>query len=401
MNIMARKKGQGSIYLDKKSGFYYIKFEVNKKPIVKSLKTKKEKQAFKNAAEFIKEHQRIINAQTKEELVVQVQQARNAANTVRGINIADGYQVYHDSPGRKQNTAVGTLKNYERIYKLFLSWLKLNYKAITNIEEISKEIAYKYAQYLWNTYKTYKKQQMSANTYNYHIGALQTLFDIVANNKNVWKSIERKEENKKSHKLLSKEDINSILNVFEDDSFYLLHKDEMELLIYLGIYTGLRLIDCIHLKHENINGIIKTVPIKTKGFKKSVSIPLSPLLDAKIKEREKPQGEKGYILPKIQERYSRNPDGIKTDIKKVFIKTGIKPDLEGRNNKHLKYNELEDEITGFHCFRHTFITECVKNTMDIIRLSAITGDSIKTLQKYYIHLKDDVIKKEADKLPSF
>ena len=398
---MARKKGQGSIYQDPRTGFYNIKIRINKKRIVRSLETKKEKQALKNAAKFLREHQAIINAQTKEELIVQVQQARKAVDVAKGVNIDDGYSTYHESPGRKQNTAVGTLKNYERIYKLFLSWLKLNYKIIINIEEINKEIAHEYAQYLWNTYKTYKKQQMSANTYNYHIGALQTLFDIVANNKNVWKSIERKEENKKSHKLLSKEDINSILNIFEDDSFYLLHKDEMELLIYLGIYTGLRLIDCVHLKHENINGIIKTVPFKTKGFKKSVSIPLSPLLDAKIKETENNRGASGYLLPKIQERYSRNPDGIKTDIKKVFIKAGIKPDLEGRNNKHLKYNELEDEITGFHCFRHTFITECVKNTMDIVRLSAITGDSIKTLQKYYIHLKDDVIKKEADKLPIF
>ena len=50
------------------------------------------------------------------------------------------------------------------------------------------------------------------------------------------------------------------------------------------------------------------------------------------------------------ERYSRNSDGVKTDIKKVFIKAGVKPDLEGQENKHLRYSDLEDEITGFHCF---------------------------------------------------
>jgi len=398
---MARKKGEGTVYQDKKSGFYYIRIRINGKQIVNSLKTKKEKQALKNAAEFRKENQNIINAQTKEELVVKIQKARNTVNVIKGINIDDGYKVYHESPGRKQNTASGTLKNYERIYNLFVLWLKQNHKRLTNIEEVNKKISYGYAQYLWNTYKTYKKQQMSANTYNYHIGALQTLFDIIANNKNVWKSIERKEENKKKHKLLSKEDINNILEVFEDDNFHLLHKNEMELLINFGIYTGLRLIDCVHLKFENINGIIKTVPFKTRGFKKSVSIPLSPQLENKIKELEKSRGDSNYLLPEIQERYSRNPDGIKTDIKKIFIKSGIKPDLEGRKNKHLKYNELEDEITGFHCFRHTFITECVKNCMDIVRLSTITGDSIKTLQRYYIHLKDDVIKKEAEKLPNF
>ena len=91
---------------------------------------------------------------------------------------------------------------------------------------------------------------MSENTYNYHIGALQTLFDIIATNKNVWKSIERKEENKKKHKLLSKKKISNILEVFNDDR-----------------------------------------------IEKS-----------------------GYLLPKIQERYSRNPDSVKTDIKKFLLK---------------------------------------------------------------------------------
>lgn len=210
--------------------------------------------------------QNIINAQTKEGLAVQVQKARSESKANKGILIDDGYTVFHESPSRKQNTAEGTLKNYERIFKLFLSWLKPNYPGITKVDVIDKKVAREYAQYLWGAYKTYKGQRMSENTYNCHIGALQTIFDIIAENKNVWKSIERKEENKK---------------------------------------------------------------------------------------------------------------------------------------KHLRYNELEDEITGFHCFRHTFISECVKNSMDIVWLSTITGDSIKTLQKYYIHLKDEVIKKEAEKLPSF
>jgi integrase len=373
---------------------------INGKQIVKSLKTKKEKQALKNAADFRRENQNIINAQTKEELAVQIQKARTETNSTKGISIGNGYNNFHESPSRKQNTADGTLKNYERIFNLFLSWLKPNYPGITIINKIDKKISQEYAKYLWNTYKTYKGQRMSENTYNYHIGALQTIFDIVAENKNIWKSIERKEENKKKHKLLSKEEILNILKVFEDDKFYLRYKEEMEVLIYLGIYTGLRLIDCVHMRWENINGIIKTVPVKTKGFKKTVSIPLSSQLDIKIKSINN-KAVSQYLLPKIQERYSRNPDGIKNDIKKIFIKVGIKPDLEGRQNKHLKYNELEEEITGFHCFRHTFINECVKNSMDIVRLSTITGDSIKTLQKYYIHLKDEVIKKEAERLPNF
>ncbi|HBM17054.1 MAG TPA: hypothetical protein DD381_12025 [Lentisphaeria bacterium] len=397
---MARLKGQGTVYQDKKSGFYYIKIVVNGKQIVKSLKTKKEKQALKNAADFRKDNQNIINAQTKEELAVQIHKARSEVSIGKGILLDDGYNFFHASPARKQNTADGTLKNYERIYNLFISWLRPNYPNITKVEIVNKEIAHEYAQYLWSSYRTYKAQQMSENTYNYHIGALQTIFDIFTENKNPWKSIERKDENKKNHKLLSKDEIRSIQQVFVDESFYLLHKNEMEILINLGIYTGLRLIDCVHLKFENINSVIKTIPFKTKGFKKTVTIPISPQLESRISAIEKTNGSP-YLLPQIQERYSRNPDGIKNDIKKVFIKAGIKPDLEGRQNKHLKYTDQEDEITGFHCFRHTFITECVKNHMDIVRLSTITGDSIKTLQKYYIHLKDDVIKKEADKLPCF
>jgi len=89
----------------------------------------------------------------------------------------------------------------------------------------------------------------------------------------------------------------------------------------------------------------------------------------------------------LAERYLKNPDGLKDDIKKVFAKAEI--------------ISTKSEIVGFHSLRHSFITECVINRMEINILSKITGDNIRTLEKYYIHLKEDIIRKAEEELPDY
>ncbi len=67
---------------------------------------------------------------------------------------------------------------------------------------------------------------------------------------------------------------------------------------------------------------------------------------------------------------------------------------EGIQRKQ-KVNEI-----GFHSLRHTFISECAGRGMLISTLSEITGDQIRTLEKYYIHLSEENIRQATPFLPT-
>ena len=180
-----------------------------------------------------------------------------------------------------------------------------------------------------------------------------------------------------------------LFEVIDDESFYLKDKEQMRFIFILGLYTGMRLADCILLKYSNITkGLIKCYPKKTINFDVKVMVPISNKLINEINKAKKWKSEDiEYLVPLISERYLRNPDGPKKDIMKIFNKSGI--------------SCKSNEILGFHCLRHTFITECIKNGMNIHTLSEITGDNIRTLEKYYIHLREDTIKKSVSKIPQY
>ncbi len=83
----------------------------------------------------------------------------------------------------------------------------------------------------------------------------------------------------------------------------------------------------------------------------------------------------------------------------IFFKlSGLRTSGDKNNPEH---RFQTPNIYGFHRVRHTFITEYIKNGLKINTRSKITGDTIHTLEQYYIHLMEDTIKPAIDNLPYF
>jgi integrase len=405
MGKKGTKKGEGSILFRKSQNSYYFRKQINGKIKEVKLKTADYETALKRADKHKNEFAAVYHAKTEAEIALQIAQAQQkkeatiAEDKEIGIHLLEVFDEFVTNPRRTTNPSKGTLQNYKRNYNRFLIWLHANYPAIEFLAEVNENIAVAYSKYLHTLH-------LAKSTYNYHIGGLKMIYEWAApQSNNPWLSISLKKikvVDKKRHKLFSKSEVNSILSVFDDDSFYLLNKDEMECVIKIGIYTGMRLADCINLKWNMINnGFIVFYPIKTIAHNVKAIVPINNKLK-KMFNIVKQYDKSEYVLSTMQERYSRNPDGIKEDIYRLLRKAGVKKELKSNSRGELleTYRESE-EIAGFHSFRHTFITECVNNGIDIVKLSEMVGDKIKTLQDYYIHLKKASLMKEIGKLPNY
>lgn len=151
-------KGEGHIF--KQDGRYYYQIRINGKKKVKSLDATTEAEAKKKAAEF----KRIAQSQSKVEFAAQVAIARKLVREGK-VSVKEAWGRYISNPTRP-DSGKGTLSNYERYWKRFASWLERIHPEITQLAQVSQDIAQEYATELWNYVppppKAHRKQKALA-----------------------------------------------------------------------------------------------------------------------------------------------------------------------------------------------------------------------------------------------
>lgn len=400
-----RAKGSGYIFQRRPGGNYYLEYKINNIRKTISLKTKNKKDADKKTEEILKP---AVQAKTKEQVLLNVAESKKLLK--RSTLILDQtWKVFSNMPvgkGKAQRppSSSGTLGNYERNWNQFKDWLNEHYPKIDHFsDEINADIAFEYSAYLWDS-------GISANTYNYKIGTLKLIARVLEDkanlSKNVWLEVGRKSAPQKTKKLMSFRDVLELLKIFDDDKFEIFLKSEMRTLFYIGAYTGLRLADCCLLKWDDVDlkdGLIRSRPIKTIQFHKSVSIPILPELRRELKAIENKDQKIGYVLPKIAERYlhkskkggDSGASGIRKDVVKVFSEFGFETSV-AVDDKEPHQRKQNISLYGFHSLRHALFSYFASCGVTLDKLAVISGDSDRTLAKYYIRTEEESLKKDIE-----
>ncbi len=382
-----RKKGSGSLL--KVGKYYHLQYMVNGAVKRISLQCTSEREAHKKADELLP----ALQAKTKEQIALHVAEARKLGKRNK-LKLENAWKLYLKNPARPDSSE-GTLGNYKRMWNKFADWMKTHYSSVVGLQEITENIALEYSEYLWD-------KGLSANTYNYHIQAIKLVIKTLSRQadlvRNPFGIVTRKAENKQSRKEFSEDEVLKIIESFNAPELSLMNKEEIKVLFHLGIWTGLRLADCVQMKWESINfqrNLIVCKPQKTaRKTNKTVTIPIHPLLKEAF-TLALTWRENEYVLSKTAERYIQNPDGVKKDAIKVFCYNGFTTtqEVEGVQRKR------KANIYGFHSFRHSFVSFCAKAGVPLPVVQAIVGHGNPAITRHYIHIGEESVKQAINALP--
>ncbi len=379
-----RLKGHG--YLFKRGNIYYLELTVKGRRKKISLKTSNLQDARVKAHDY----ERVAEAKTKEEIFVHMAEARNLM-TSRSVRIDNAWDLFSGKYGK--GTGQGTMWNYELQWGRFKKWMNDNHTEISELRDISEDIAEEYAG------KLDKDDKLSTSTYNQHRGTLllmtNTLKKEAGITDNVWESVRRKTEPGLSRQELSEEQVLSLLAKLDDQAFAIGHREEMKDLFHIGIWTGMRLKDCVLLKWAEVNfmqKVISRVFCKTQRHKNASRIPIHPTLFHRLQSRGKNR-EGEYVLSELAAIYLENPDIVKRLVMKVFSSCGFQTsiEVEGRKKKTPQI--------GFHSLRHSFVSFCANKGVPLAVVQSIVGHSSPAITRHYTHLGDDSLRQAITALP--
>jgi integrase len=390
---MARRKGQGSIYQRVKGGTYYLQFTIGGKKKRVSLKVAHLKDKNLNGKIISGAESKardildsIQTARTKQDVVNFIAEQRSIIKKSK-IHFRDIWVEFEKR--YKKSVSPGTMKNYCNHWKIFKAWLTDKYPEIKQLRQINEHIAKEYCDYLSEV------KMLAASTYNQHRGTLIVLFntlkEVAGIIENPWDKTERKNPRNDtiSRKPLSDDEINKLLSYIDSEDFHLPNSQEWKLLFYLGVYTGMRLVDCCILKRDAIdweNEIIRVTPEKTKRIRRKVTIPIFEPLKKVFAPFICELDKDDYMIPQIAKSYQHYSCTVRRSVVSIFESAGFETTIEVPGRKQLQ------SVIGFHSLRGSLASKLLNSGVPVSVVKEIIGDNIKTIEDYYLTTRaDDVL----------
>jgi integrase len=166
---------------------------------------------------------------------------------------------------------------------------------------------------------------------------------------------------------------------------------EWKVLVMIGLYTGLRLVDCVHLRVEDIkDDTIMVVPQKTKRLGTIVRIPLHPVLKTAL---DGLGVASGHFLPGIVEKYRQTH--IRGEIRQLFTAA------VGDTCKEVDGRKRKVTCKGFHALRATFITRLAERGVSLPIMESLAGHINPEQTMRYTHPDEETKRLAVSVMPDF
>jgi len=317
---------------------------------------------------------------------VEVQAVEDAAPV---LPILEAWEAYIKNPDRP-DTGEQTLADYAGHWKRFCKWIEKAAPELHSLREITPKTAQDYA-------ATLNGGTVSPNTYNKHTGFLKLFFRVLLDDaglkENPFEKIRKKNLKTNTRRELTLAELKEILEAADGD---------LQTLLYLGTFTGLRLGDCCTLKWGETDldrGLIRRIPNKTAKNRKPVLIGIPAALHEKLSETPKMK-RKGYVLPRFAELYTyENSSGatvrrgsITNEIQQVFTDCEIQTHKEGTGAGTGKRAVVE---VGFHSLRHTYVSLHAEAGTPQAMIQANVGHSNPSMTAHYTHVNEEAARQVA------
>ena len=302
------------------------------------------------------------------------------------LSIDQVWSEFLASPNRP-DSGESTLRQYGFQWQAFADWMKGKHADKLTLRDVTKEIAEAYA-------GSMNHGRLSPSTYNKHLNLLTLVFRVVKNKakltSNVWEDIQRRRIVANSRRELTVDELQKICQTATG---------ELQILLVLGIYSGLRLGDCATLcwaETDLARGIIRRVPNKTaRRNPKPVIVPIHPVLKEMLSAT--PTGKRGdYVLPETAALYLHRTDMVTDTVQRHFKTCGITLHKPGTGTDG-KRAVIE---VGFHSLRHTFVSLCRESNAPLAVVESIVGHSNPAMTRHYTHVGEVAAGRAVAALPA-
>lgn len=282
--------------------------------------------------------------------------------------IAEAWPLMYENmkiQGRSDKVILSFLGFYSRVRDWFLAHGK------TYIEDIEKID-------IINIIEE-KCKEMSSRTKREYIYTVRLMLNSVCPDKNdPTKGIKIRGTKALAREPFTDEELKKILDKAESRGH------AWKVLIEVGLYTGLRLVDCVYLNANEIkDDVIQTMPRKTRHHEICVRIPINPVLKAELATIT--PDKDGYYFSELIGHYKRKTMAIRLIF--IFKVIGdIKKKIEGRIRA--------TPTKGFHALRATFLTRLAEKGVSLPIMESLAGH-INPLQTLHYAHPDEEVKRAA------
>ena len=397
----SRAKGAGC--LEKHGKTYRARWVVDGKTFVRSTGTSDKREAERILAELVAPYRLKMDAAkdaaaaksadkaglvaAADALAAASRSRRSAAGRLL-VPLSGAWEAFNGSLSRR-SVSPEVNRIYESRWGVFLAWMEKNRPAAHGLADVDAETARAFMREI--------RAEKSPKTFNDYRALLSLVWKVLDADAglegfNPWREIVPLEKETHARRELTAEELARVVEPLEG---------EWRTLFALGIYTGLRLGDCLALNWgavDLVRGFIQWTPHKTAKHGTVVRIPLFPAL-ASILAETPARSRRGLLVPGLAEDYARCTPPFCRRVKAVFEAAGIETQGEtGRANPKTETTRKAVEV-GFHSLRHTFVSLCANAGVPLHIVQAIVGHSNAAMTAHYFHVSDDALRGAVAALP--
>lgn len=305
------------------------------------------------------------------------------------LAFADAWGRWMTMPNKSRlgNPKPNTLAGYSAIWKRCATWAEG--QALAYLHEMNERHAENYM-------GTLMASGVTERTYGAHLKFLRSFFRVLENQagivKNPFGGLTVPELQTQSRMAFTADDLKKITGAAAGDWRYM---------VGIGIYTGLRMTDAVHLKWENVTDRITVTPAKVARRKKSaaIEIPIHPVLRDLLAELKLARKGKatGHLFPALVKQYEVDRASVSVAFRDLLKGCGIETTADEAGEQRKRKASLR----GFHSLRHSFVSMCAASGVPQATTQRLVGHSSAELTQLYSHaLQRDQEAEEIKRLPA-